>query len=158
MFIVVLLFYYFFKQSKPQTTQVAGCNKYLPLSSLLSPFSIPAWSAGLQAVDQSPSLFIKYSKSSKHFSHYVFPNPGLFVSPANNKKKARFIESWLQIQAWLMHVATETSLAMLSQNWCNLAIDLSAIQEKSDTKAAKHCQQIMAMLTPKSEIFVEVKT
>ena len=57
-----------------------------------------------------------------------------------------------------MRVATETSLAMLSQNWRDLAIDLSAIQEKSDTKAAKHCQQIMAMLTPKSEIFVEVKT
>ena len=58
-----------------------------------------------------------------------------------------------------MRVATEMSLAMSSQNWCNLlAIDLGTIQEKSDTTAAKCCKKIMAMLTPKSELFPEVKT
>ena len=55
-----------------------------------------------------------------------------------------------------MHVATEMSLAMSSQNWCNLlAIDLGTIQEK---RAAKCRKKIMAMLTPKSELFPEVKT
>jgi hypothetical protein len=149
-----------FKASKPQATQVAGRNKYLPLSSPLSPFSIPAWSAGLQAVDQSPSLLVETFKTSRHFGHYAFPDPGLFVSPSKDEKKARFIESWLRTrEAWLMRVANETSLAMSGQNWRDLlATDLSAIQEKSDTKAAKRRQQILAMLTPKSDLFPDVKT
>ena len=58
-----------------------------------------------------------------------------------------------------MRVANETSLAMSGQNWRDLlSIDLSAIQEKNDTKAAKRRQQILAMLTPKSEQFPGVKT
>ena len=58
-----------------------------------------------------------------------------------------------------MRVVNETSLAMSGQNWCDLlAIDLSAIQEKNDTKAAKRCQQILAMLTPKYEHFSDIKT
>jgi hypothetical protein len=149
-----------FQASKPQTPQVAGRNKYLPLSSPLSPFSIPAWSAGLQAVNQSPSFLVEAIKSFNHFGHYAFPDPGLFVSPASDEKKAKFIESWLRIrEAWLMRVANETSLAMSGQNWRDLlAIDLSAIQEKKDTKAAKRRQQILAMLTPKYEHFPDVKT
>jgi hypothetical protein len=149
-----------FQASKPQVTQVGGRNKYLPLSSPLSPFSIPAWSAGLQAVDKSPHLLVEASKTSKHFGHYAFPDPGLFVSPASDEKKARFIESWLRIrEAWLMRVANETSLAMSSQNWRDLlATDLSAIQENSDTKAAKRRQQILVIFTPKFELFPDVKT
>lgn len=149
-----------FQASKPKTAQVAGRNKYLPLIGPLSPFSIPAWSAGLQAVDQSPSRLVEVSKSSKHFGHYAFPDPGLFVSPASDTKKAKFIESWLRIrEGWLMRLATETSLAMSAQNWRDLlAIDLSAIHEKNDTKAAKRRKQILALLTPKSEHFPEIKT
>ena len=160
MSIVVHFFYLCFQASKSQTPQAAGRNKYLPLNSSLSPFSIPAWSAGLQAVNQSPSLLVEASKSFNHFGHYAFPDPGLFVSPANDVKKAKLIESWLRIrEAWLMRVANETSLAMSGQNWRDLlAIDLSAIQEKNDTKAAKRRQQILAMLTPKYEHFPDIKT
>jgi hypothetical protein len=145
--------------SKPQTTQVTGRNKFLPLSSPLSPFPVPPWSAGLAAVDQSPSLLVEASKSSKHFGHYAFPDPGLFVSPASDQKKAGFVESWLRIrEGWLMRLATETSLAMSAQNWRDLlAMDLSAVHERSDTKAAQRRQQNMALLTPKSELF-PVKT
>ena len=146
--------------SKTQTPQVAGHNKYLPLSSLLSPFSIPAWSAGLQAINQSPSLLVEASKSFNHFGHYAFPDPRIFISPASKEKKAKFIESWLQIHVgWLMRVVNETLLAMSGQNWHNLlSNDLSAIQEKNDTKAAKHHQQALAMLVPKYEHFPDVKT
>jgi hypothetical protein len=153
------LFYSCFQASKPQITPAAGRNKYLPLSSPLSPFSVPAWSAGLQAVDQSPTLLVAASKISNHFGHYAFPDPGLFVSPASDEKKARFIESWLRIrEAWLMRVANETSLAMSGQNWRDLlATDLSVIQN-SDTKAAKRRQKILALLTPKSEHFLDIKT
>jgi hypothetical protein len=149
-----------FQASKPQTSEVSGRNKFLPLSSPLSPFPIPAWIAGLQAVNQSPSLLVESSKSSKHFGHYVFPDPGLFVSPITDGKKARFVESWLRIrESWLMRLASETSLAMSAQSWRDLlAIDLSAIHEKSDTKAAKRRQLIQALLTPKSEHFPDIKT
>jgi len=160
MSIIVHFFYSCFQASKSQTPQVTGRNKYLPLNSPLSPFSIPAWSAGLQAVSQSPSLLVEASKSFNHFGHYAFPDPGLFVSPASDVKKAKLIESWLRIrEAWLMRVANETSLAMSGQNWRDLlAIDLSAIQNKNDTKAAKRRQQILATLTPKYEHFPDVKT
>jgi len=158
---VVHFFTIKFQASKPQTSEVTGRNKFLPLSSLLSPFPIHAWSAGLQAVNQSPSLLVETSKSSKHFGHYTFPDPGLFVSPAADEKKAKFVESWLRIrESWMMRLATETSLAMSAQSWRDLlAMDLSAISihEKSDTKAAKRRQQILALLTPKSEHF-RIKT
>ena len=160
MFIIVLFLNSCFQVSKPQTSQATGRNKYLPLSSPPSPFSIPAWSTGLQAVNQSPSFLVKASKSFNHFGHYAFPNPGLFISPTNDEKKAKFIEPWLRIrEAWLMRVANETSLAMSNQNWLDLlAADFSAIQEKKDTKAAKCCQQILAILTPVYEHFPDVKT
>jgi hypothetical protein len=149
-----------FQASKPQTSEVVGRNKFLPLTSNLSPFPIRAWSAGLQAVNQSPSLLVESSKSSKHFGHYAFPDPGLFVSPATDEKKARFVESWLRIrESWLMRLATETSLAMSAQSWRDLlAIDLNAIHEKSDTKAARRRHLILALLTPKSEHFPNMKT
>ena len=103
------------------TPQVASCNKCLPLSSLLSPFSIPAWSAGLQAINQSPSLLVEASKSFDYFGHYAFPDPRIFISPASDEKKAKFIELWLQIcEGWLMCVVNETSLAMSGQNWRDL--------------------------------------
>lgn len=58
-----------------------------------------------------------------------------------------------------MRVANETSLAMSGQNWRDLLVtDLSAIQEKSNTKAAKRRQRVLAILTPKSELFPDVKT
>ncbi|KAF8803443.1 hypothetical protein BYT27DRAFT_7260182 [Phlegmacium glaucopus] len=146
--------------SKPQTIQSAGRDKFSPLDSSLSPFPISAWSAALRDVDQSPSHLVEISKASTHFGHYVFPDPGLFVTPANHEKKARFVESWLQArEAWLMHVANEASLAMSSQNWRDfLSTDLSNTQEKGDTKAAKRRQQILNMLTPKSDFFLEIKT
>ena len=87
MFIIVLFFNSCFQASKPQTSQAAGRNKYLPLSSPLSPFLIPAWSTGLQVVNQSPSFLVEASKSFNHFGHYAFPDPGLFVSPTNNEKR-----------------------------------------------------------------------
>ena len=55
-------------------------------------------------------------------------------------------------------LATESSLAMSAQNWCNLlAIDFSDIQEK-DTKAGKRRQLILNLLNPKSEHFTGIKS
>ena len=58
-----------------------------------------------------------------------------------------------------MRLATETSLAMSAQSWRDLLTnDLNPIHEKSDTKAAKRREQILALLTPKSKHFPEIKT
>jgi hypothetical protein len=100
------------------------------------------------------------SKASKHLGHYVFPDPGLLVTPATDEKKAKFIEAWLRArEALLMRVTTEASVAMSGQNWRDfLATDLSTTSEKKDTKAAKRRQQILDMLTPRSDLFPDVKT
>jgi hypothetical protein len=89
----------------------------------------------------------------------VFPDPGLFVTPATDEKKAKFFEAWLRArEALLIRVMKEASVAMSGQNWRDfLATDLSTL-EKKDTKAAKRRQQILDMLTPKSDLFPEVKT
>ena len=48
---------------------------------------------------------------------------------------------------------------MSGQSWHDfLATNLSTTSEKKDTKAAKHCQQILDMLTPSSGLFPDVKT
>jgi len=122
------------------------------------PFSIPAWSAALQAVDQSPSCLIEASKTSKHYGHYALPDPGLFISPASDEKRARFIESWLLARdAWLMRLEREPSLTMSNQNWRTfLTIDLNVL-EKGETKAANHCREILDKLIPKSDLYPEVK-
>ena len=144
--------------SKLQNFQSSGRDKFAPLHGPLTPFIIPAWCAALQAVDRSPSLLIEVSKLSKHFGHYVFPDPGLFVTPASDEKKARCIESWLRARnAWFLRVGDEPSLAMSAQNWRDLlAIDISGAQRMGDTKAAKRRQQLLDMLLP-SSTFPEVK-
>jgi hypothetical protein len=53
----------------------------------------------------------------------------------------------------------EASVAMSGQNWRDfLAIDISSTFEKKDTRAAKRRQQILVMLTPKTDLFPDVKT
>ena len=56
----------------------------------------------------------------------------------------------------MMHLATETSLVISAQSWCDLlTMDLSAISihKKSDIKAAKCHQVILALLTPQIRAF-----
>ena len=123
------------------------------------PFSIPAWQAALHAVNRSSPHLIETHKSSTHYGHYVFPDPGLFVSPTNDEKKSQYIESRLQAHdTWLMCLQKEPSLAMSSQHWHTfLAMDFSVL-EKGSTKAAKCCQDILDMLIPKSSLYPEVHT
>ena len=155
-----------FQASKPQTIQPAGRDKFAPLTGTFTPFTIPAWRAALRAVDRSPSRLVEKSKTSKHHGHYVFPDPGLLVTPATDEKKAKFVEAWLRArEALLMRVMNEASVAMSGQSWRDfLATDLSTISEKSftsekkDTKAARRRQQILDMLTPRSYLFPDVKT
>ena len=85
----------FFLDPKPQTTQTADRNKFSPLNSPYAPYPIPAWSAALQSVDQSPSNLVEASKSMPNFGHYIFPDPGLFIHPATAGK---YIESWLRVR------------------------------------------------------------
>jgi hypothetical protein len=67
-----------FKPRSLQPQQSGGRDKFVPLDSHLAPFSIPAWSAALQEVDRS--LVAQPTRN------YAFPEPGLFVSPATDKK------------------------------------------------------------------------
>ncbi len=130
-----------FQASKGQPNQSAGRDKFTPLDSPLAPFLIPAWAAVLQAVN-------RYSVSHQS-SHYVFPDPGLFVSPAADKKKAKFIETWLQVRAaWIVRVMHE-GLAMSSQAWRDLlSTDLNDFSKMGDTKAMNRRQKLYDMFKP----------
>src|SRR5271155_3292477 len=77
---------HYFQDPKPQT---GDRNKFSPLDSPYAPYSIPAWSTALQAVDQSPSHLVESSKSMQSYGHYIFPDPGLFIHPATAAKLSR---------------------------------------------------------------------
>jgi hypothetical protein len=128
------------------------------LQSHFAPFSIPAWQDALQAVNRSSPL-IETQKTSANFGRYVFPDPGLFISPTTDEKKSRYIESWLQTRdAWLMRLQIEPSLAMSSQHWRTLlSMDVS-VPVQGSTKAAKRRQDVLNMLLPSSSTHSEVQT
>ena len=125
----------------------------------LAPFSIPAWSAALQAVDQSPSLLVERYKTSRHCGHYAFPDPGLLISPTTDIKKARHIGSWFRVRdAWIIRLQNEPSLAMSSQHWQTfLAMDLN-ILEKGGTKAAMRRREVLDVFMPTSDGCAELRT
>jgi len=137
------------------TIQTSGRDKFSPLNSSFAPFSIPAWSAGLQAVDQSPGCLVETSKTWKHYGCYTFPDPGLFINPGTS---AKYLQSWLQVRdAWFMHVVKEPSLAIPNQHWRTfLSIDLN-VPGKENTKAAHRRQEVLEMIMPKSNMYPEVK-
>ena len=130
-----------FQAQPPQLNQSGDQDKFAPLDSPLAPFSIPAWRAALQAVDRS-------HPGEGTSACYAFPDPGLFVSPGTNEKKAKFIETWLRIhEAWAACVAQGGVLAMSAQLWHDiLATNFSNQMGTADTKAAKHCQRIHSIL------------
>jgi hypothetical protein len=141
---------------RPQTTQTGGRNKFSTLDSPYAPYPIPAWSAALQAVDQSPSNFVEASKTMQSYGHYAFPDPGLFIHPTS---AAKYIESWLRVRdAWLMRVAKEPSLALSNQSWRTfLAMGNTAVSGKGDTKAARLRQETLNIILPNTEMYPGVE-
>jgi hypothetical protein len=139
------------------------------LGSPFAPYSIPAWSAGLQAIDQSPSRLIEASKTFTHYGHYTFPDPGLFITPVADKKTAgkktadkkapvQYIEPWLRLRdTWLMRLAKEPSLATSNQHWRTfLAADLKAPVD-GRTKAANRIRNTLDLIMPQSSTYSGVK-
>jgi hypothetical protein len=139
-------------------------NKFFPLDSPLAPFSIPAWSSGLQAVDQSPSRLLEASKAFIHYGHYTLPDPGLFITPVADKKATdkkapvRYIEPWLRLRdTWLMRLAKEPSLAISNQHWRTfLAANLNAPAD-GRTKAANRIRTTLDLIIPQSDTYSGVK-
>ena len=140
---------------KPQTTQTVDCNKYSPLDSPYTLYPIPAWSATLQVVDQSPANLIDDIKTMQHYGHYIFPDPSLFIHPGTATK---YIKSWLQIrEAWFMHVAKEPSLALSNQSWCTFLSINHSVPEKGETKAAHHCKEVLDIILPNLNMYPGVE-
>ena len=125
------------------------------MDSPYAPYPIPAWSAALQAVDQSPSYLVEASKSMQSYGHYIFPDPSLFIHPAT---AAEHPEPWLRVcDAWFMCVANKSSLALSNQSWHTfLSID-NTIPEKGETKAACHQQEVLNIILPKSDMYPGVE-
>ena len=144
-----------FEDPKPRTIQTDGRNKFFPLDSPYAPYPIPAWSAALQAVDQSPSHLVEASKTMQNYGRYAFPDPGLFIHPVTAGK---YIESWLRVRdAWFMRVAKEPSLALSNQSWRTfLSID-NTVPEKGETKAGRRRQEVLDMLLPNPDMYPGVE-
>jgi len=144
-----------FLDPKPQTSQTVDRNKFSPLDSPYAPYPIPAWSAALEAVNQSPANLVEATKSMEHYGHYTFPDPGLFIHPGTAMK---YVESWLRIrETWLMRVTNESSLALSNQSWRTyLSID-NTVPGKADTKAARRRQEVLDIILPNSDMYPGVE-
>ena len=120
------------------------------MDSPYAPYLIPAWSAALQAVDQSPSHLVE-----AYGGQYIFPDPGLFIHPATAGK---YIESWLRVcEVWFMCMAEEPSLALSNQHWRTfLSID-PAVAGKEGTKAARRRQEVLDILLPNPNTYPGVE-
>ena len=126
--------------------QAGDHDKFSPLDGPYAPYPIPAWSAALQAIDQSLSHLVE-----AYNGHYCFPDPGLFIHPATAGK---YVESWLRVHdLWFMRVAKEPSLALSNQSWRTfLSIDNSA-PEKKETKASCRCQEALDLILPNPDMY-----
>ena len=125
------------------------------MDSPYAPYLIPAWSAALQAVDQSPSHLVEASKTMQKSGHYVFPDPSLFIHAATVGK---YIESWLRVHdAWFMHVAKESSLALSNQSWHTFLSNDNTVSRKGETKAAHRLQEVLDILLPNPDIYPGVE-
>ena len=91
----------------------------------------------------------------QNYGHYIFPDPSLFIHLATARK---YIESWLRVcDAWFMHVAKEPSPALSNQHWHTFLSTDNAVSEKGETKAAHHCQEVLDIILPESDIYPGVE-
>lgn len=113
---------------------------------------MPIWAEALRSVDRSPGTLVEQSKSSTEYGRYAFPDPGLFVTPASDTKKAAYLESWLQARsAWLWHVNRQSMSALSAQMWRTfLSLDYlqttSTTTTASTTKSSKRRDQIREIM------------
>lgn len=86
---------------------------------------------------------------TKRLGYYAFPDPGLFVTPARDDRKARFVESWLRAHAaWTLRLRMERSLAMSAQMWRDfLATDVYNTVDHKE-RSAKRRREILDTIVP----------
>jgi len=136
---------------KPRAIQSGDRDKFLPLDSSYAPYPIPVWSAALQAVDQSPSHLVEASKTTQHYGHYVFPDPGLFIHAATAGK---YIESWLRVRdIWFMRVAKEPSLAISNQCWRTYLSMDDSVLGNGNTKAGRRRRETLDLILPDPDMY-----
>jgi hypothetical protein len=77
-----------------------------------------AWADALAAVDASPERLVEQNKSVPHSGHYALPDPALFVTPADGKKKVVYLLTWLRARpALLYRLQKKESTALSNQAW-----------------------------------------
>ena len=95
------------------------------------------WAGALVAVDTSPERLIKQNKSIPHFGHYALPDPALFVTLADNKKKVAYLLTWLRTCPVLLYCLQRKELTALSnQSWHDFLEMGRSNKMRDDTTAA----------------------
>jgi len=95
------------------------------------------WADALVAVDTSPKRLVKQTKTSMHFGYYALPDPALFVTPGDDKKKLAYLLTWLHAcPALLYRLQKQDSTALSNQAWCDFLEMGCSDKLKNDTAAA----------------------
>jgi hypothetical protein len=103
---------------------------------------MPVWANALRSVDQSAHRVQQDAKRT-----YALPEPALFVTPADEKKRISFLLMWLKCRvAWLWRLESESQVALTTQMWRDaLGMDYNRTS-RGETSAGKRREQISKIM------------
>ena len=105
------------------------------------------WADALAAVDTSPERLVEQNKSILHFGHYALPDPALFVTPADDKKKVAYLLTWLRARpALLYRLQKQESTALSNQAWRDFLEMGRSDKVRDDTAAAARRDDIRKIM------------
>ncbi|KAF8330683.1 hypothetical protein F5887DRAFT_1081524 [Amanita rubescens] len=83
---------------KPSGGNTGGRDKFDLVNSLYMPPCLDSWRAALRAVDQRRQCLYSLEKLSSNDGKYAFPEPGIFCSGDNARRRNKFLTVWEILQ------------------------------------------------------------
>lgn len=105
------------------------------------------WADALAAVDTSPECLVEQTKTVPHFGHYALPDPALFITPADDKKKVAYLLTWLRARpALLYRLQKQESTALSNQTWRDFLEMGRSDKLRDNTAAAARREEIRKIM------------
>lgn len=115
-------------------------NKYVDVESPRVPPSIPSWRVALAALS-----FDQDHQREGVNAGYALPDPGLFVSPANDETKAQYLAMWLKIRDIMIHRLLSSFEPLPNKLWRSI-LAIEKTTPRTDSREGQLRAQAMCLL------------
>ena len=125
-------------------------DKFEPIDSPYMPPALQSWQTALSAVNCNPQELFSLTRLAENDGKYAFPEPGLFCSGDNDRRRNRFLTIWSTIRdICIYRLASNASRVRLvsNQDWHTL---LSGRAPNQQTMAGASRQFITTLLSPEA--------